>query len=607
MLPRPTEQQASLTRSVAASEQCALVEEIKVEEAPLLPEEELQARLDNLQDITISQIQELEEMIGQKLGKVIEMTNTLSNSCEQRFSWLEKKGLERQSVIDDIARDMEQLKTEVRAPHEELWAKERGEVFNKVSALQHDFAQVQSQLRSTQRQADDELQSKLDTSVAAIRQELEKAMATTQSQVGKDFEGLQEEFRSVVSDVNVVRKDFEHAQQAERRERLELARALDMHSTARNQEAFEDREKRSRLVSDLQQGMQTLQLRLTDMETDQSTTRVREVSETQIRFDNLKAEMDKLRADVEKSTTTIREIGRGKKEGDVPKDLAALRRVVHDLADVSRLQGEKLDELEKDVEFTRESQKSIGRNLSITNGTDADIVQRCKTEMIEHQSRMEKEMSELRHHIEANKRSASITSCSDIVPTISVRAPTDSRMRLDSFSDSRVEPPPQAQQRSSSFCNGDGRNSDARARLEQSQARLDSFASSERRLIEPPMVRLTTASPRPSDAGLGSASILMSEKSFLNGDKSLLNSERSLLNMDKGMFVGEKVDVGEKGPPLTPNANSPRTSFSSDMKLGPLALVPPPSPKTTHASEMNLLPSSYSPACHSPFETRQTA
>merc|ERR1719480_650078 len=173
---------------------------------------------------------------------------------------------------------------------------------------------------------------------------------------------MQDEYRKMERELNALRKDLEQQHQGERRERSELARTLEVESTTRNQEAYEEREKRTRIVADLQQGLQAINLRLTDMEADQSSARLRETSDMQMRMDAFKSEIDKIRSDTDKMAASLREFGKQKRDVEIPHDLAELRRVMHDLADVSRLQGEKLDELERDVESARGGHRA-GKSL----------------------------------------------------------------------------------------------------------------------------------------------------------------------------------------------------------------------------------------------------
>lgn len=99
---------------------------------------------------------------------------------------------------------------------------------------------------------------------------------------------------------------------------------------------------RKELETMLTQEIHQQLMRLNEMETDVSTLFRRHEATTALRLDSFKVDVETAR-----------------RENMLPADFVELRRVVRDLADVSRLQGDQLNDIAKGMEINRESMRVV--------------------------------------------------------------------------------------------------------------------------------------------------------------------------------------------------------------------------------------------------------
>jgi hypothetical protein len=105
---------------------------------------------------------------------------------------------------------------------------------------------------------------------------------------------------------------------------------------------------RKELETMLTQEIHQQLMRLNEMETDVSTLFRRHEATTALRLDSFKVDVETAR-----------------RENMLPADFVELRRVVRDLADVSRLQGDQLNDIAKGMEINRESMRAVQAPMQV--------------------------------------------------------------------------------------------------------------------------------------------------------------------------------------------------------------------------------------------------
>jgi len=180
------------------------------------------------------------------------------------------------------------------------------------------------------------------------KEEFQRALRDLRSTTEQELSHLREVCGKIQSDNATLRRELEEVFREERQERQDLVLALEVQSSAH-------REREATVTSDLQ----NLNLSLRDLESNVSNALARETSSMSTRLDTFRGDVEAVRRELDAVGAHVRELGRAR-QSDSSGDLAELRSVVHDLAEVSRFQGEKLDELSK-AELARE-----GRSLLAT-------------------------------------------------------------------------------------------------------------------------------------------------------------------------------------------------------------------------------------------------
>jgi len=206
----------------------------------------------------------------------------------------------------------------------------------------------------------EELQAEMESLKRGQREE--KQADASSRLVEHECGAIREELWKMERDTSSLRNDMEQALNSERRERLDLGRAIE--EEARKRQVALDAcmgEKDTHALS----AVRALNLRLSDVETEVNGALMREVSNVSLHLEALKTDIEATRRDMDTVRGSIRELARSRRDA-LPPDFAELRRVVHDLAQVSRWQGEKLDELARGVEVAREGHSSIGRAMSVS-------------------------------------------------------------------------------------------------------------------------------------------------------------------------------------------------------------------------------------------------
>jgi len=156
---------------------------------------------------------------------------------------------------------------------------------------------------------------------------------------------LREQQWKFEKDVTSLRRELDQISKDERQSRVDLTRALEAELSSRQSGTMEVREREQRIIADIH----TLNMRIAELETDLK----REVSGLTFRLDAFRNDVDTTRREVDTMHSSIRELGRPRL-GEVPSDAFELRSVVHDLAEASRWQGEKLEEVLKSLGVKRD-------------------------------------------------------------------------------------------------------------------------------------------------------------------------------------------------------------------------------------------------------------
>merc|ERR1719476_321165 len=109
----------------------------------------------------------------------------------------------------------------------------------------------------------------------------------------------------------------------------------------------------------MDQRHQATALRLTGVDTEHHTQRLNMSGELQAQVDRLAGEVNNSHAEVQTVKATLKELGSQRIEFEVPLDLEELRRGLHEQAASSRLQSEKLAEMERTMIQERSARKKL--------------------------------------------------------------------------------------------------------------------------------------------------------------------------------------------------------------------------------------------------------
>jgi len=272
-----------------------------------------------------------------------------------------------ESIISDVSGTEGQLRSLVRQVAED-----------------HTWAETQvDELQRKAHQAHRDGEAKLGVSIAEVRTYVEEEVRAIRA----DFQEASSAFETLVENVDQrvagAETDLKQAQCDERRERAELAEVWD--------------QERSHTKTDIAH----FENWATELERELRHTMSRENSTVSLQLNTVTAEMVTVRREVDRlNNSGVLDVTQepsfkafGSKLKTLPEDLAEIRSVVHDLADVSRVQGAQIDELTKSVQVSRELQSSIGRVMSLTGLRD-DKVGKVGTRECEH-SNHPRELAEL--------------------------------------------------------------------------------------------------------------------------------------------------------------------------------------------------------------------
>lgn len=117
----------------------------------------------------------------------------------------------------------------------------------------------------------------------------------------------------------------------------------------------------------------------------------------QRRVDETTREAISMRADIDRLFLSVGELQAAQDVTKLRSKTDELRQLVHEIADESCAQSEKLEEVEQKAEHARE----VARNTAkIVNSIELEVTQRCKKEILDLRVRLEKANSELSHRIE---------------------------------------------------------------------------------------------------------------------------------------------------------------------------------------------------------------
>jgi len=210
-----------------------------------------------------------------------------------------------------------------------------------TSALREQFRKLEGENGSVRRELE-QISSDFFKSDQAILEQLRCASELETS-------ALREQQWKFEKDVTGLRRELDQISKDERQSRVDLTRALEAELSSRQSGTMEVREREQRIIADIH----TLNMRIAELETDFNSTLSREVSGLTFRLDAFRNDVDTTRREVDTMHSSIREIGRPRL-GEVPSDAFELRSVVHDLAEASRWQGEKLEEVLKRLGVKRE-------------------------------------------------------------------------------------------------------------------------------------------------------------------------------------------------------------------------------------------------------------
>lgn len=185
----------------------------------MLSYEDLQAQLDaerswwstSIQTIQMQQVQALEDMINEKVGKSVEMTCALSASCDERFGQIEAQAAERSAEFDRLRLELV-ARVEVpggpgRSASEQ--AMDKREVISELNALQSDIEAMWIQHRAVLSGISftKEQQQHLEVSFGELRKDLEGALTDVRAQhssfsgLAADWEQLRSQVRSIEASV----------------------------------------------------------------------------------------------------------------------------------------------------------------------------------------------------------------------------------------------------------------------------------------------------------------------------------------------------------------------------------------------------------------------
>lgn len=195
----------------------------------MLSYEDLQAQLDaerswwstSIQTIQMQQVQALEDMINEKVGKSVEMTCALSASCDERFGQIEAQAAERAAQVNNIRLELTSLGGSGRSTNE-LGAMDKREVTSELNALQSDIEAMWIQHRAALSgiSSTKEQQQHLEASFGDLRKDLEGALTDVRAQhssfsgLAADWEQLQSQVRTIEATVTTVRGEVSKAQVA---------------------------------------------------------------------------------------------------------------------------------------------------------------------------------------------------------------------------------------------------------------------------------------------------------------------------------------------------------------------------------------------------------
>lgn len=198
----------------------------------MLSYEDLQAQLDaerswwstSIQTIQMQQVQALEDMINEKVGKSVEMTCALSASCDERFGQIDAQVAERAAEFNTLRLEL-QSRAETparpgRSANEQTMDKR--EVISELNALQSDIEAMWIQHRAALGgiSSTKEQQQHLEASFSDLRKDLEGALTDVRAQhssfsgLAADWEQLQSQVRAIETSVSTVRGELSKAQVA---------------------------------------------------------------------------------------------------------------------------------------------------------------------------------------------------------------------------------------------------------------------------------------------------------------------------------------------------------------------------------------------------------